>query len=144
MVHIVDEGSHFDAPVDVIWKYLLDQEDHARAHQSRRNMKVEPAGENLVHVSFEQNVQGNWVKVVNRITILAPLGSAIEMTEGPMKGSKWINYYTPMGNRTGVTVVGEFQSAMLPGAQLEPAVRKNLEDAFNEDSAAIREFAGKR
>jgi hypothetical protein len=39
-----------------------------------------------------------------------PLGLVVEALEGPIAGSKFFNYYTPKGNKTGVTVIGDFKS----------------------------------
>jgi len=48
-------------------------------------------------------------------------------------------FYFPNGNKTGVTVVGEFTSSMMPDEnQLKQAVMSFLEQAFNEDSAYLQ------
>jgi hypothetical protein len=141
MVLIKDEGSHFDAPISTVWEFLQG-EMHGAAHVSTRNPHVKPVRDNVVEISMEQNMNGSWVKVVNRITALPPLGVAIEVLEGPMAGTKLLNVYTPKGNRTGIDVYGDFQSPQIPAAQLEPAVRANLQQVFDEDSAAIRALVG--
>jgi hypothetical protein len=140
MPHIKDEGSLFDAPLEKIWKYLDSPEDHSRAHKGSRNVQRTKVNDNTFLVSREQNMGGKWVKVSVRITPHAPVGSALEMVEGPMAGSKWFNFYEPKGNRTAVTVVGEFKAASLPPNQVEPAVMAFLQQSFDEDNAALREF----
>lgn len=143
MVHIKDEGSQFDAPLDTVWKYLQMPEDHNRAHKSR-NYKQRPLTENSMELSWEANVGGNWVPMRTRVTALPPVGIAIEMLEGPMGGSKFFNLYTPMGGKTGVTVIGEFASKTIPAPQLEPAVRAFLEQAYSEDNAALKAMGAKK
>jgi len=143
MVHIKDEGSQFDAPIETVWKYLQSPEEHNRTHKSR-NFKMKPLSENAAELSWEANMGGNWVGMKTRLTSLPPVGVAIEMVEGPMAGSKFFNIYTPMGAKTGVTVVGDFASKSIPPAQLEPAVRGFLEQVYNEDNAAIKAMAGHR
>jgi hypothetical protein len=143
MVHIKDEGSQFDAPLETVWKYLQMSEDHNRTHKSR-NYKQTPLGENSMELSWEANMGGSWVPLKTRVTALAPLGIAIEMIEGPMAGSKVFNIYTPMGTKTGVTVVGEFTSKSIPAPQLEPAVRAMLEQVYTEDNAALKTMASKK
>jgi len=142
MVHIKDEGSHFDAPIETVWKYLQG-DDHGPAHRSTRNQQMKPLTETSFILSQEQNMNGQWVKTVNRITIFPPVAMSIEILEGPLAGSKMINVYTPKGNRTGIDVYGDFVSKQIPAAQLEPAVRGNLETVFNEDAPAIKSFASK-
>ncbi len=144
MVHIKDEGSHFDAPIETVWAFIQAPEDHGRSHKSTRNQQMKPLSETSFVISMEQNMNGQWVKVANRITVLPPVGMAIEVIEGPMTGTKMVNVYTPKGNKTGIDVYGDFVSGQIPAAQLESAVRGNLQTVFDEDSAAIKAFASKR
>lgn len=143
MVHIKDEGSHFDAPIETLWKYLQ-ADDHGPAHRSTRNQKMKPLSETSFLLSQEQNMNGQWVKTANRITVFPPIAVSIEVIEGPLAGSKMINVYTPNGNKTAIDVYGDFVSKQIPAAQLESAVRGNLETVFNEDVAAIKAFASKK
>lgn len=144
MVHIKDEGSSFDAPIDVVWKFLQAETEHGQAHKSSRNSQMKPLTDNSFQLTMEHNVNGTWVKVANRITILPPLGMAVEVLEGPMAGSKYMSYYTPKGNKTEVTVVGEFTSKVVPPAQLEGAVRGFLQSMYDEDAPAIKAMASKK
>jgi len=144
MVHIKDEGSQFDAPIDMVWKFIQSPEDHGRSHASTRNQQVKPLNEHSMVISMEQNMNGQWVKVANRITVAPPLGMVIEVLEGPMAGSKMINVYTAKGNKTGIDVYGDFMSNQIPAHMLEPAVRDNLQAVFDEDSRAIKAFAHKK
>jgi hypothetical protein len=143
MVHIVDEGSQFDHPVDVIWKFLQ-APDHGTSHPEHKNPQVRPLGETQAQVSWEQDLQGKSVKVVNRITMFPPVGMVIEQVEGPLAGSKFFSFYTPKGAKTGVTVVGDFKSPVLPESQLEPVVRENFERVFAQDTAALKRFSGRK
>jgi hypothetical protein len=144
MVRINDEEkSHFDAPIEVVWKYLQHPEAHGAAHQNARNRSMKPLSEDSFIVSWEQNVNGNWVKIANKVTVFPPLGMAAEQLEGPMKGSRMFTVYTPRGAKTEVAVFGDMQSAMAPPGQLEPMVRMAWESAYNEDAAGIRAFARK-
>jgi hypothetical protein len=135
------EGSKFDAPLDVVWKYLQSPEAHGGAHRNSRNREMKPLNESSFIVSWEQNMNGNWVKVANKITVFPPLGMAAEAIEGPMAGSKMFTVYTPHGAKTEVSVFGDMQAHSVPPAQLEAMVRGAWEMAFNEDSVGIREFA---
>ncbi len=142
MARISDqEGSEFDASVEVVWKYLQDPQAHSGAHRNSRNRTMQPLTDNSFIVSWEQNVNGNWVKVANKITVFPPLGMASEALEGPLAGSKIFTVYTPHGAKTEVSVYGDMQSAVVPAAQIEGAVRAAWEAAYSEDSAGIREFA---
>ena len=105
---------------------------------------MKPLAENSFILSQEQNMNGQWVKTANRITVFPPVAVSIEVIEGPLAGSKMINVYTPKGNKTGIDVYGEFVSKQIPAAQLEQAVRGNLEMVFNEDSAALKSFVPKK
>jgi hypothetical protein len=145
MVHISDEEkSTFDAPIETVWKYLQHPEAHGGAHKGSRNRSMKPLTESSFIVSWEQNINGNWVKFTNRITAFPPLGMASEQLEGPMAGSRMFTIYTPRGSKTEVAVHGEMVSPTVPPAQLEAMVRMAWENAFNEDAAGIREFASKK
>lgn len=144
MVHLKDEGSVFDAPIEVVWKYLQSEQDHGPSHKGRRNFSRKELGPGAVELSWEQEIDGKWVKSANRLTFLPPVGFSVEPLEGPLAGSKFINYYTPRGNKTEVTVVGEYTSKVIPAAQLEQAVLTNNEKVFKEDTEGLRAFTAKR
>ena len=69
-----------------------------------------------------------------------PTGMIIEITAGPMAGSKMFTLYHPKGNKTEVTIVGDFVSKQIPEDQIEPAVRGMLEMFYNEDVAGLKSF----
>jgi hypothetical protein len=142
MARISDqEGSKFDAPLHVVWKYLQSPEAHGSAHKGTRNRDMKPLTDSSFVVSWEQDMNGTWVKVANRITVFPPLGMVAEAIEGPMTGSKMFTVYTPHGEKTEVSIHADMQSPAVPEAQLEPMVRGAWERAYSEDSAGIREFA---
>jgi hypothetical protein len=144
MVHIKDEGSMFEAPVETIWKYLQSEQDHGPSHKGRRNFSRKELGPNSVELAWEQEMDGKWVRSANRLTFLPPVGFSVEPLEGPLAGSKFFNYYTPRGNKTEVTVVGEYTSKVIPPAQLEAAVMMNNEKVFKEDTEGLKQFTSKR
>lgn len=142
MVHIEDMGSQFDAPIELVWKFLQSPSDHGVSHTNRRNVQGAPDGEHSMRVSWEQEVEGKWVKVANRVTMFPPVAMMVESHEGPLAGSKFLMYYKPNGAKTGVSVVGDFHSPVIPPAQLEPMVLHSLEQAYNEDNASLRRLGG--
>jgi len=143
MVRIVDEGSHFDVPIDVVWKYVQDIEHHGLTHHGPYT-QMKTLTENSTELSWDSEQRGNQVKVRTRVTSLPPLGVAIEILDGPMVGSKFFNIYSPKGEKTEITVIGDFASKTIPPAQLEPAARGFLDTVFNEDSAALKTFNSKK
>ena len=140
MVLIVDEGSEFEAPLEKVWKLSeAHAKDAAKIHPGGKNYKGENISEYAAIQSWESDMQGQTIKTKIRVTRFYPLGVAIELLEGPVSGSKFFNYYIPNGNRTGVTVVGDFKSPIMTDEnQLRQAVLSFLEQAFNEDSAYLK------
>jgi hypothetical protein len=69
-----------------------------------------------------------------------PKGFSLEITSGPMKGTKHTHTYTPMGNKTQVVVEGEFIAQGMDDASLKKAALGYLEQIFNEDGANLRKF----
>ncbi|MCI4348761.1 MAG: hypothetical protein L3J93_00870 [Thermoplasmata archaeon] len=143
MVYVRDEGSVFDAPIDTVWKYLQSDDDHGESHKGRRNMDRKSLGENTVMLSWEQDINGKWIRMSNRLTFHPPIGFFVEPLEGPMAGSKFFNYYIPKGKQTEVVVVGDWNSKTIPPAELEKAVWANLEKIYSEDSAGLKTFRAK-
>lgn len=143
MVHVKDEGSHFEAPVEVVWAFLQDPEAHGRSHPRSRNAQMKPLSETSFILAREEEMNGHWIKTTSRITVFPPLGMSIEVLDGPLAGTKMVNVYTPRGSRTGVDVYGEFVSKEIPAAQLEGLARMYLEQAFNDDAPAIKALSSK-
>ncbi len=131
MVFIFDDGSRFKAPLDKVWK--LNQSEGEHSHPSLRNQRGEQQGEHFVLTYETQMPDGSWAKHKVRTTAFPPVGVAFETLEGPMAGSKSFQFYTPKGNETGVTVVGEFTSKGVPEADLKNAVLAFLGTVFDED-----------
>ncbi len=139
MVFILDEGSHYEAPIDRVVKLLQSHmTEPASIHPNVKNLKLETVSENIVIGSAEIGVQGRMVSSKVRYTMFPPLGVALEQLEGPMAGSKYFFYYIPKGDRTGVTAVGEFKSPIMSDDQLKQAVQAYLEQAFKEDTAYLK------
>lgn len=135
MVFLSDEGSEFDAPLDKVWK--LNQSEGEHNHPSLKNSTQGMEGEHPV-LNYETKMpDGSWVKHKVRMSVFPPVGVVFETIEGPLKGSTSFQIYTPKGVKTGVTVVGDWQGAGIPDAQLQGAVRQFLETVFNEDRANL-------
>ena len=134
MVYILDEGSTFDAPLDKIWKYLQSQEHH---HDSIKVLNREVAG-NAVVLTSERNVMGKTVTVKVKNTLYPPFGMVQEFLEGPMKGSKAFQFYVPKGDKTGVTVVGDYLMSEVPDQQIRDAVSAQAQRSFDEDNANLK------
>lgn len=143
MVHIKDEGSHFDETLDTVWRFL-GADDHSKSHKGSRNREMKQLDPRTMELTQETEMGGHWVKTRDRITIYRPLGMSIEMLEGPMAGSKFFNYYSSKGGKTEVGVVGDFVSTQIPAAELERTVLQALEHVFQEDQAALRTFSAKK
>ncbi|MCI4319066.1 MAG: hypothetical protein L3K23_02900 [Thermoplasmata archaeon] len=79
-----------------------------------------------------------------RWTSFHPVGVAYDVLEGPFAGSRFFLYYTPRGQRTGVTVAGEFVSPTLPSGELEKAVDAFLATEFRQDRDALLRGTGRR
>ena len=138
MVHLVDDGSEFDASLGLLWKYIQSESDHRVAHKGRRNFHQTPLTETSFINTWEQVVQGRTVQIENRVTVLPPIGFAVEFLKGPMAETKFFNYFSPQGDKTGVTVVGEFQSRVIPPNEIEKTARGVLEEVYQEDVAGLK------
>ena len=144
MVYVQDEGSRFDAPLEVVWEYLSAGEAHDRAHRSTRNPKFEPISHSSFTYSAERHVGDDWIPETTRFTVLQPLGIAAEMLDGLLAGSKMVYVYKPKGRQTEIDVYGDFHSKMVPPAVLERTVLQFLASEYEEDEPALRRFAASK
>jgi hypothetical protein len=86
-------------------------------HPNTRNNKSEILNETTFINSWEQvdDANGQNIKMKIRGTMYYPLGIAFEILEGPFVDSKYFVCYIPIdNNKTGVTVVGDFKSNLIP------------------------------
>jgi hypothetical protein len=134
MVHLLDEGSVFDAPVEKIWKYLT-SEDHR--HASVQKVTREASG-NSVIITWERIVMGKPVKVKIKNTLYPPVGYVSEHLEGPTAGSRAFFYYIPKGEKTGITVVGDFVISGLDEKATRDTIMAQMQTTFDEDNANLK------
>ncbi len=137
MVFVRDEGSVYDAPRDVIFSFFGSRQEHSDAHRHRA-VHRESLGENAGSYSWEQDFLGKPERFAMRWTSFAPVGFGYEVLEGPLAGSKFFLFYMPMGDRTGVSVVGEFTSPTIPEPEIAAAVDRFFTTEFEQDFVAIQ------
>lgn len=88
---------------------------------------------------WDDEINGQTVKIKIKGTIFYPLGVVFETIEGPFAGSTYFIYYVPMDdNKTNVVVAGEFRSESIDltvgdDERLRSIVLSTLEKVFNED-----------
>ena len=133
MVYIVDEGSELDMPLEKLWEYLPSESHKHSAKVISRELQG-----NVLTLTSERDVDGKAVRSKLRMTMYPPLGVAQEHLEGPTAGSKVFTFYTRKGNKTSITVVGEYKMAGASDEAAKKAVMQMLERSFNEDLATIK------
>jgi hypothetical protein len=140
MVFIVDSTDVFDAPVDEVWSYLSAPREHQAAHGHWKVMRRR-LGPRSGRYSWNQTFAGRPTRFAMRWTSYHPTGIAYRVERGPFQGSTFFLYYVPRGDRTAVTIVGEFVSPTLPRGRLRSAVGRFFAREFREDHEAIRRRA---
>ena len=133
MVYIVDEGSEFDMPLERVWEYLPSESHKHSAKVISREVQG-----NVVTLTSERDVGGKTVRSKLRLTMYPPLGVAQEHLEGPTAGSRVFSYYTRKGNKTAITVVGEYKMAGASDEDTRRAVMGMLQGSFDEDVANLK------
>ena len=142
MIFIQDSGSVFEAPLETVWKLAEDHvEQGNKIHPNTRNNKTEIIGETSFINSWEQDDENSQtIRMKVKGTTYYPLGIAFEILEGPFADSKYFVYYFLLDNdnsKTGVTVVGDFKSNVIPEEQIKLTVLSFLEKVFSEDVAYL-------
>ncbi len=131
MVFILDEGSKFNAPLSKVW--VLAQSETAHKHSSQIEPRRSMEGEHGVLAFGSKMPDGSVARHKMKVHLAPPVGLVIEYVEGQLSGTKLTQYYVPKGNKTGVIIVGDAMSKVIPESQLKGAVLMGLEVAFNED-----------
>jgi ligand-binding SRPBCC domain-containing protein len=138
MVHVMDEGV-FDAPVEKVWKYINDQNDHQ--HSAMKFTKVLEQSDKGMTVELEvKNPDGSSHKETWKMTMNPPKSHHTEVLAGPMKGSSNTHTYTPMGDKTKVVVEGDFYAQGMDDASTKKAVLAMWDMVFNEDNANLKNY----
>ena len=138
MVHVTDDGV-FDAPLEKVWKYLNDDKGHE--HSAVKFTKVIEQSDKGMTVELEmKHPDGSSHMETWKMTMNPPKGHTTEVLSGPMKGSKNTHTYTPMGNKTKVTVEGEYYAQGMDDAATKKAVLAMYEMVFNEDNTNLKNY----
>ena len=138
MIFIIDEGSKFDAPLSKVLKLL--QTEGAHKHPSQLNPSMSMEGEHPV-LSFQtKSPYGSMASHKIRMTMLGPVGFLVEYTDGPLSGTKLMQYYISKGDKTGFTIVGDVKSAFMKDDQLKAAVMKGLETDWREGRENLKKL----
>lgn len=138
MVYLKDEGSEFDAPIDVVWKYIFGGGAHDSAHKTTRNPKFKKVSDITIEYASDRYLRGKWAPDRMRISMFPPVSVVTEWLEGVLAGSTLSYVYTPDGDKTRIDVYGEFTSKSLPVNEVEAAAREFLDAEFEADAPAIK------
>lgn len=141
MVQVKDEGV-FDVPLEKIWRFMNDERPNTHTHRSIKFTKVVEQSGNHMLVEAEVTAPDGKTKFIEtaKFTFNPPKGFDMETLSGPMAGTKHTHTYTPMGNKTKVEVVGEFKIQGMDDAATKKAALAFLEDVFNEDHSALKNY----
>lgn len=141
MVYFEDRGTVLDAPIDVVWDFIMkDNEFHPKAHQNGlRNMKWKDLNEISGEGTCEVMRGGKWRKMKFRITTIPPYVRIVEEFGGRYAGQKFVLLYTPKGrNKTAVDVF------VYTRKRVAKEMRETFANAHEEDVPMLREFARKQ
>jgi ligand-binding SRPBCC domain-containing protein len=138
MVQVKDDGV-FDAPIEKIWRYVMDNNGHQHSAVNFTTVLEQTEKSMTVEVEVKQP-DGSSRKETWKMALNPPKGHTTEILSGPMKGSKYTHTYTPMGNKTKVEVVGDFYAQGMDDAGTKKAVLAFLENVFSEDTANLRNY----
>ncbi len=145
MVFIEDREGVFDASIDKVWKLVqAHTKEGSKIHPSAKNVVTEMLDDNTFINSWNEEFNGQFVKIRTKGTMFYPVGIAFEMIEGPIAGSTYIIYYIPKpDNKTNVVLVGEFRSASIDPTvgdeeRLRSTVLSTFEKVFYEDCEYLK------
>ncbi len=145
MVFIEDREGIFNAPIDKVWKLAqAHSTECTKIHPSAKNVVTEMVNEQIFTNSWDEEINGQTVKIKMKGTIFYPLGVAFETVEGPFEGSTYFIYYIPKeDNKTNVVVAGEFRSPSIDPTvdddeRLRSIILSTFEKVFQEDCEYLK------
>ncbi len=141
LVYFEDRGTVLDAPIDVVWDYMLtDNEFHSKAHHTTlRNMKWKDINEITGEGTCEVVRGGKWDKMRFRMTTIRPFVRIQEEFAGRYAGQKMVYLYTAKGrNKTAIDVF------VYTPKGVAKEIRQTLAQAHEEDVPMLREFLRSR
>jgi hypothetical protein len=142
VTYVEDRGAVYEAPVEVVWDFMEDEEFHPRAHTADvRNFEAKALSEVTTLLSYERRKGDRWDKLVCRMTVIRPAVRIQEDLDGPYAGSKTVFLYTPVGERTVVDVFGYVQSSELTAVEIKRDRKTTWAKAYSEDLPYFRRFA---
>jgi hypothetical protein len=140
MVFIEDREGVFDAPIDKVWKLAkAHYTEGSKIHPNAKNVTTEMINEQVFINSWQEEINGQSIRIKMKETIFYPLGVAFEAIEGPFAGSAYFVYYIPQeNNKTNVVLVGDFRSQSVDPVvndeeRLRSMVLSKFEKVFTED-----------
>jgi len=83
-------------------------------------------------------MMGKTVRTKIKNTLYPPFGFVQEHLEGPTAGSKAFVYYTPKGDKTGITIVGDFVLSGMDEQATKDAFMAQFQVSFDEDNANLK------
>lgn len=145
MVFIEDREGVFNAPIDKVWKLAqAHATEGSKIHPGAKNVVTEMLSENTFVNSWDQEMDGQAIRIKVKGTIFYPLGVAFETMEGPFAGSTYFVYYIPIAdNKTNVVAVGDFRSPSIDPTvgddeKLRSMVLSIFEKVFEEDREYLK------
>jgi hypothetical protein len=135
MVYVRDDGV-FEASIDKVWKYLQSPEIHR--HDSILSQTVMDQEGNTLKIRAEVKGPQGKEEQMWRMTVDPPFGFELEVLSGSQKGSTNTHTYVPMGDKTKVIVVGNFNVEGLDDDATKRAMLDYFAKVFEEDNQAIQ------
>lgn len=145
VVLVKDAGTRFDASPETVWKLLsAHASDMSVIHPWRKGWSVEFPNDHTLLGIAQEDFRGKPVAMKVRFTMFPPLGFTAEFLEGVLAGTRWFQIYETKGDQVETTILGDFQSPLIPDAELEPWVRGWLDQVWKEDLAYLSRIQGDR
>jgi hypothetical protein len=138
MVFLKDAGTRYDTSSEKLWKLLMAHaSDMSIIHPWRTAWRAEFPNDHTLVGTAQEEFGGKAVAMKVRFTMFPPVGFAAEFLEGVLAGTRWLQTYEVKGNQVETTLVGDFQSPLIPPGELEAWVRTWLREVWKEDLAYL-------
>jgi hypothetical protein len=144
MVYFEDVETTIDVPFEVL-EAFMDSDEHGPAHSDDvRNFEVVENTDNVIVLTFERFLDGQWKRSKSRITSFPPYCRFVEELEGQFAGSRFVGIHRPEGTKTRVELFGDVQSQGKGPEETHESWMKMLAKSHAEDMAALKLYLDRK
>ena len=139
MVQYASEGV-FEVPINKVWELLNSPQSHEHRAIKRRRLIATQGSLITIEVEVLDPDGKDTHFETWKMKMYPPKGYDLEISGGPMDGTKLTHRYTPMGGKAKVEVSGDVKVTGLADADALAAAEKFMDELYDEDQSNLKKL----